>query len=193
VKHETPGAALLKPGRDCYARAIDLFERALALDSGSAQAQSLLAGVLVNRVLDGMTNLAADDIARAEGLADRALATSPHSPVAHFAKDQVLRVQGRLEEAISEYETVLTFDRNWVGALAAIGRCKIYIGPIVEQAIRLSPRDPMIGFWYFRIGEAHLLQSHIDEAILWFERGAQRQSGNALFSRLPRLRLCPEG
>jgi len=108
-------AALLKPGRDGYAQAIDLFERALALDSGSAQAQSLLAGVLVNRVLDGMTNLAADDIARAEGLADRALATSPHSPVAHFAKGQVLRVQGRLEEAISEYETVLTFDRNWVG------------------------------------------------------------------------------
>jgi adenylate cyclase len=176
VKHETPGAALLKPGRDGYARAIDLFERVLALDSRSAQAQSLLAGVLVNRVLDGMTNLAADDIARAEGLADRALATSPHSPVAHSAKGQVLRVQGRLEEAISEYETVLTFDRNRVGALADIGRCKIYMGPISEaipaqeQAIRLSPRDPMIGFWYFRIGEAHLLQSHIDEAVLWFER-----------------------
>jgi adenylate cyclase len=88
----------------------------------------------------------------------------------------VLRAQGRLEEAISEYETVLTFDRNQVEALAAIGRCKIFIGPIAEaipaqeQAIRLSPRDPMIGFWYFRIGEAHLLQSHIDEAILWFER-----------------------
>jgi adenylate cyclase len=169
-------AALSKPGHDGYAQAIDLFERALALDSGSARAQSLLASVLVNRVLDGMTNLAADDIARAEGLADRALATSPHSPVAHFAKGQVLRVQGRLEEAISEYETVLAFDRNWVGALAAIGRCKIYIGPIAEaipaqeQAIRLSPRDPMIGFWHFRIGEAHLLQSHIDEAILWFGR-----------------------
>jgi tetratricopeptide (TPR) repeat protein len=104
------------------------------------------------------------------------LAISPRSPVAHFAKGQVLRAQGRLEEAISEYETVLLFDRNWVEALAAIGRCKIYIGPIAEaipaqeQAIRLSPRDPMIGFWYFRIGEAHLLQSHIDEAILWFGR-----------------------
>jgi tetratricopeptide (TPR) repeat protein len=89
-------------------------------------------------------------------------------------------VQGRLEEAISEYETVLAFDRNWVEALAVIGRCKIYIGPIEEaipaqeQAIRLSPHDPEIGFWYARIGQAHLLQSRIDEAIAWYgkARGA---------------------
>src|SRR5262249_23331856 len=39
-----------------------------------------------------------------------------------------------------------------------------------EKAIRLSPHDPSLGYWYFRIGEAHLLQSHIDEAILWFEK-----------------------
>jgi hypothetical protein len=55
-------------------------------------------------------------------------------------------------------------DRNLVGALAVIGRLKIYVGPIddaisfQEQAIRLSPRDPWIWNWYFRIGEAHLLQ-----------------------------------
>ena len=28
----------------------------------------------------------------------------------------------------------------------------------------------MICFWYFRIGQAHLLQFGIDEAILWFEK-----------------------
>ena len=42
--------------------------------------------------------------------------------------------------------------------------------PIEEEAIRLSPRDPYIAIFYFRIGEAHLLQSHIDEAIRWLER-----------------------
>ena len=88
----------------------------------------------------------------------------------------MLRVQGRHEEAISEYETVLVFNRNSVHAIADSGRCKIFIGqideaiPAQEQAIRLSPRDPMIGFWHFRIGQAHLLQSRIDEAILWFEK-----------------------
>jgi adenylate cyclase len=63
-----------------------------------------------------------------------------------------------------------------VSAIADIGRCKIHVGPIEEaipleqRAIRLSPRDPGIAVWYFRIGEAHLLQSQIDDAIIWLEK-----------------------
>src|SRR5262249_17961350 len=42
--------------------------------------------------------------------------------------------------------------------------------PVNEQALRLSPRDNEVGLWYFRIGLAHLLQSRVDEAILWLEK-----------------------
>ena len=42
--------------------------------------------------------------------------------------------------------------------------------PIHEQAIRLSPRDNLIGVWYQRIGVVHLLQSRTDEAIPWLEK-----------------------
>jgi len=47
----------------------------------------------------------------------------------------------------------------------------------MQQAIRLSPRDPQIGIWYFQIGQVHLLQSRTDEAIVWFEkaRSANRE------------------
>jgi adenylate cyclase len=41
---------------------------------------------------------------------------------------------------------------------------------LVEQALRLSPRDPVVGTWYSRIGQAHLLQSRLDEAVLWLEK-----------------------
>jgi hypothetical protein len=34
-----------------------------------------------------------------------------------------------------------------------------------------SPRDPNIGFRHLLIGTVHLLQSHTDEAIVWFEKG----------------------
>jgi tetratricopeptide (TPR) repeat protein len=79
--------------RDTRAEAIGLFERALALDPRSVEAQSALAGTLAGRAMDGMTNSAVADIARAESLADQALAASPHNPLAHNAKGQVLRAQ----------------------------------------------------------------------------------------------------
>jgi len=170
-------AALHKPRtRDNRTEAIGLFERALALDPHSAEAQSYLAGTLVSRALNNMAGSAAADIARAEGLVGQALATSPRSPIAHTTKGLLLRVQRRCEGAIPEFETVLSSDRNSVVALTNLGWCKLLTGsieeaiPAQEQAIRLSPRDPLIGVWYGWIGQADLLQSRTDEAIVWFEK-----------------------
>jgi TolB-like protein/Tfp pilus assembly protein PilF len=164
------------PARENYAQAISLFESALALDPQSVQAKSWLAIMLASRVLDNMSDVAAADIERAEALVGQALATSPDSPQVHFAKGHVLRAQNRFEEAIPEYEAVLAFNRNWVFALAALGWCKFYTGSIEdalrvqEQRIRLSPRDPRIGNWYWRIGMIHLLQSRTEEATVWLEK-----------------------
>jgi tetratricopeptide (TPR) repeat protein len=88
----------------------------------------------------------------------------------------VLRAQERFEEAIPEYETVVALNRNWMHAIAALGYCKFVTGsieeviPAQERAIRLSPRDPQIWLYYFWIGQVHLLQSRLDEAVLWFNR-----------------------
>jgi len=164
------------PPRDNYAQAISLFEHALALDPRSVDAQSWLAYALATGVTSQLTDSAAADIARAEGLIDQVLARSPRSPLAHYAKGQVLRTQGRCEEAIPEYETALALNRNLVGALNGLGWCKLSAGsmdeviPLQEQAIRLSPRDPRIAWWYFLIGTVHLLQSRTDEAIVWLEK-----------------------
>ena len=153
-----------------------MFERALALDPHSIEAQSLLARTLMSRVLDGVSASAAADIARAEELAGQALAASPRYALAHYARGGGLRAQNRYQEAIPEYETAIALDRNFVGALVGIAQCKVYAGsideaiPLVEQAIRISPRDPVIYWWYQQIGKVHLLQSRINEAILWLEK-----------------------
>jgi adenylate cyclase len=68
-------AALLRPpGPASYVETISLFERALELDPGSSEAQSMLSAVLVSRVIEGMTNSPKADITRAEELAEKALA-----------------------------------------------------------------------------------------------------------------------
>ena len=135
-----------------------------------------MANALVGRVLGGMTDSAATDLARAEGLVGEALVASPRSAYTHYVKSRVLRAQKRWEEAVPEYETALVLNRNLVGALNGLGWCKLYAGsldeviPLVKQAIRLSPRDPHIGSWYYLIGTVHLLQSRTDEAIVWLEK-----------------------
>jgi hypothetical protein len=63
--------------------------------------------------------------------------------------------------------------------------------PSREQCIRLSPRDNLIQFWYFRIGLVHLLQSRTAEAIPWLEKSAPRQPAISAISRVARLRLLP--
>jgi adenylate cyclase len=170
-------AVLLKTWTpDIFREAINLFEHALALDPQSVEAQSWLAGVLAYRVLYGWVDSAAADLPRADGLIDQALAASPRYALAHFVKGHVLRAQNRWGEAIPEYETVLASNRNWAVALTGLGWCKLCVGsieeviPLVEQAIRLSPRDPGIGSFYHLIGAVHLLQSRTDEAIAWLEK-----------------------
>src|SRR6516225_5048630 len=173
------------PSPDGFAAVISLYERALVLDPRSFEAQSRLAAALASRVVGDMTASTAADIERAKGLSEQALATSPRSPLAHYAKGQLLRAQRRYAEAIPEYETLLALDRNWLNAFFALVQCKLYSGsidetiPLVEQAIRLSPRDPQLGIWYWQIAFVHLLQSHTDEAINWLERALNHTPAHA--------------
>jgi TolB-like protein len=170
-------AAFLKPAsRGTRTEQVDWFERALTIDPESVEAQANLATALSARVLDDMTDSPTADVARAERLAENALAASPHSSVAHYARGQVLRAQRRYAEAASEYEAALASNRSWAFAMFALGQCKLYTGsieetiPLTERAIRFSPREPQIGMWYFQIGEVYLLQSRTDEATLWLEK-----------------------
>jgi adenylate cyclase len=164
------------PPPEKYAEAIGYFERALELDHTSVEAKSLLAAALANRALDRWSDAPAADLTHAEALVSQAVWESPRSINAHYARAEVLRVQRRHEEAIPEYQAAIASNRNWADALAGLGWCKFWSGsieeaiPLHEQAIRLSPRDPNIGYWHFRIGLMHLLQSCNDEAIAWFER-----------------------
>ena len=141
---------------------------------------------LAGRTLSEMADPAAVDLARAERLVAQALAASPASPLGHFAKGEVLRAQGRPEEAALEYETAIASNRNFVYAISALAQCKLLTGsieeviPAQERAIRLSPRDPKIWLYHYWIGQAHLLRSRVGDAILYFEKARSANPEHAL-------------
>ena len=119
---------LKPPSRENFAEQISLFEHALALDPQSVEGQSRLAIALAGRVLNGVTDSAAADLAHAEGLVGQALAASPRYAYAHHTRATVLRAQNRCEEAIPEYETALALKsqhgvrNNWARVVQGLGR-----------------------------------------------------------------------
>jgi adenylate cyclase len=158
-------------------KAVDLFEHALALEPSSVEAQSRLANALVNRANHKDAAAAAVDLKHAEELIARALATSPGDPYTHRVKGKLLRFTRRCEQAIPEFEIMLATNRNDPDPLVDLSMCKFVTGgsdqeaiALVKQAIRLSPRDPSMQWWYTWIGFVHLLQSRTDEAIAWLEK-----------------------
>ena len=158
-------------------KAVDLFEHALALDPNSVEAKSRLANALINRFSMKGSATETADLRRAEELIAQALAASPIDPYPHYVKGVLLRFQRRCEEAIPEFEIFLAANRNQPSALSQLSMCKYLTGgsdreaiALAEQAIRLSPRDPAIGWWYAWIGFVHLMQSRVDEAIASLEK-----------------------
>jgi tetratricopeptide (TPR) repeat protein len=163
--------------------ALNLFERALALDPCTVEAQIWLALMLVNRVFEFWSDAPEVDIQRADDVIARALAVSPNNAWAHFVKGQVLRAQSQYEDAATEFETAIAFDRNLANAYAWLGRCKLAVGsveeviPLTEYAIRLSPHDRNLTAWYWSIGAVHLLKARTDEAVSWFEKSRNAYAG----------------
>ena len=75
-----------------------------------------------------------------------------------------------------EYEMAIASNANFVAAYADLGACKFWMGsieeviPLQEQALRLGPRDPLLGGLYWRIGLVHLVKSQYRQAIVSFEK-----------------------
>jgi len=162
-----------KPTRDA---AVGHFERALTLDPSSIEAQVWLANALVSRVIDESSDNASADIVRAESLIEQALQSAPSNAMAHHTRGQLLRVRRKCDDAIPEYQTAIALDPNLPHAYAWLADCKLKTGsiegviPLLDRAIQLSPQDPSIGPWYWRIGMVHVYRHEPEEAIAWLEK-----------------------
>jgi adenylate cyclase len=155
---------------------VALSERALALDVQNVDALTVLANASVNRVLDRWSDNPASDIARAEKMADAALALQPENSWAHYAKGQIYFAKRQLGSSITEFETAIAQDPNNANAHAFIGFLKVFFGRAedgfaeVETAFRLSPRDPGAPWWQFYMCVLHNHLAQWEQAIPWCEK-----------------------
>ncbi len=171
-------AALLQQplSKENYRAQAELYERALQLDEHLPRALTGMADALSSKVLDEFSDAPEDDLRRADELVSRALAIDPNYYYAHQIKGNILRIRKRYDEAIVEYETVIALNPMHVTARSHLARVKILIGepaeaiPLLEQAMRISPRGLFPGMTEYRLGLANLLLGNTDEAIRWYNK-----------------------
>ncbi|HEX6440955.1 MAG TPA: tetratricopeptide repeat protein [Stellaceae bacterium] len=162
-----------KSSRDA---AVGYFEQALTLDPNSVEAQVWLANALVSRVIDETSDNSSADMLRAGTLVEQALRSAPNNAMGYHTRGQLMRVQRRCDDAIPEYQAAIKLDPNLPHAYAWEADCKLKTGStdgvisLLERAIQLSPQDPSIGPWYWRIGMVQVYRRQPDEAIKWLEK-----------------------
>jgi adenylate cyclase len=94
------------------------------------------------------------DLERADELASKGLALDPNNPGLHEDKGFILLAQGHIGESIAEFERELALDPSKVPALGGLASDYLYLGQFekslefYDKAIRVSPRDPALGYWY---------------------------------------------
>ena len=94
------------------------------------------------------------DIERADQLFLKALALDPNWTWPHDMKGNILRVQGRAEEAVAEHERALVLDPSNTDAAGELGVDYMLRGEFdksleyFDKAIRGSPYDPAQLYWY---------------------------------------------
>jgi TolB-like protein len=152
------------------------FEQALALDPRSVDAKIGLATVLSSIILAGWSSSIKQDESRAEQLLFDALARDSNNSMARFAMGNLRRAENRLAEAHAESEAAVMLDGNNAWGLLLLGDVLTWLGrpqpaiPYVETAIRLNPRDPNIGVFYWTLAHSQVLLDDVDEAIDVFRK-----------------------
>jgi adenylate cyclase len=156
--------------------AVELAERALALDPQNVRALLALTNGLVTRVIDRWSDDPAGDLARAEKTVDAALALQPDNMWGHFHKGVIYYAKRQFGPSITENETVIALDPNnaWAHAFASFQ--KEYLGRAedgfagIETAFRLSPRDPGAPYWQMWTCALHDQLAQWEQAIPWCEK-----------------------
>jgi TolB-like protein/Tfp pilus assembly protein PilF len=152
-------------------RARQFFETALRLDEHNVDALLGFANAHLWEVNLYVSEDRSGQIHAAEPAVTRALALAPDSADAHVTYGTLLYAMRAPERALREFEFAVRLDGNLAIAHGYIGLMKFFLGRShetrehVEEAIRLSPRDPLFFHWHYVIGVADLYLSRVVRAL----------------------------
>jgi adenylate cyclase len=166
---------LFSPGlnRQSYARAMEHGRRAIELDPKYAQAlgfMSTMQWLDLHNGWSGDSHAAIE--ARADALAERAIATDPDEPLANVAVAVAARFRGDYAAAERAGRKAVSLSPDFGLALFSLGEILCTSGrpqeavTVLERAVRLEPGWSQQHLQF--LGQAHFLQRNFETAALIF-------------------------
>jgi adenylate cyclase len=147
------------------------FDRALKLDPNDADALAGEAATYMFEYFFGWTNPETDYDAKILGQADRSIALSHDNIYAYMTKGIYFNISLRPNDGLRVANAGLAINPNAAYLYGVRSTAETYLRQFeqarsdVEQAMRLSPRDPRMGQWHELIADAELGLGHFDAAI----------------------------
>jgi len=175
---------------DDLIQALQLLERAVALDPTFSSAHAGLALALHYHVLLGFAPDRDAELARAFEAGRTAVKLDENDSFAHLALGRIHTIHGEHDAAIARCDIAISLTPSYANAhfgrahsLWMSGRASEAIASH-DEAMRLSPRDPIL--WAFMASKAIalILLGRYEEGLDWALR-AQRQPNAALWAFLP--------
>jgi adenylate cyclase len=148
-----------------------LFDRALEIDPNDAAALAGEAHTYLNEYGLGWTNPETDYDAKILGQADRSIGIARDNMNAYGAKAIYLNITLRSNDALRVANAGLAINPNSAYLHGIRSNAETYLGQFeqarsdIEQARRLSPRDPRAATWHAYLADAELGLGHLDAAI----------------------------
>lgn len=153
------------------ARARELYEQAIALDSQSAVAHARLADAHVFQGMMGWSSSNEESVRRGLQCAERAIELDPESSIAHAALAWALLWNGIRERSIEVGRRAIELGPSDAGAHMFFGLCLAICGQS-EEALKVLERaktiDPLDNF-YFPRGLACFYADRFEEALELFK------------------------
>ena len=173
-------------------KAMNFFQRAIELDPEFDSAYAGLAYTYAIHILIGASNDREGDIQRGLEAAETALGIDQSNPFSHFAMGRITIFSGKHDKATAEFKRAIALNPNYALAYFGLAHCLWHAGrpaealPHYEDAIRLSPHDPIMWAILASKAIALVMDERYDEGIACSQK-AQQLNDSQVFSYLAEI------
>jgi len=176
--------------RNDNTQAARLFERAVGLDPGFARAHAGLSFVHFQTAFLRQTDDLAGEISLARTCAKRGIDIDPLDPFVNFTMGRSFWLEEDLDRARAWLERATSLSPNYAQGIYALGWTNTLAGTELEgrdqvdQAMRLSPLDPLYYAMLGTRGFTHMARGEDAEAVAWTERAAKSPGAHVLIAMI---------